>query len=344
MKKIIKILERPLAVLPAVFVISIIAGYFIYQNTGLPPVIDKNSLDGDTFSSGNQKEGEEIDLAFLKSGKVEKVFVKTGDMAKKGELLANLDYSDVKGALDIARANYEKIVNGTASPDIKVARTATVAAQTALDQIKTQQDLLVANAYKNLLNTGLSAVPETISSTETPPAISGMYSKGKEGRILLTVSSSGADGEYFVASGLADAVGKVSNTVPQPIGDTGLFIKFPSITSNTNWIIDIPNKQSSQYLQVYNSYEAALSARDQSVANAEAALDQANSILAQKLAEARPEDVAAALGAVQVAESAYNNAFIYAPADGIITAVNISEGEIAGANQKAIILITRISK
>ena len=63
-----------------------------------------------------------------------------------------------------------------------------------------------------------------------------------------------------------------------------------------------------------------------------------NTILLQKVSNARPEDVASATGALQVAQGAYDNDFIYAPADGLVTSVNISVGEIASANSRVISL------
>jgi len=74
---------------------------------------------------------------------------------------------------------------------------------------------------------------------------------------------------------------------------------------------------------------------------AQATLDQANSALALKVANARPEDVAAAMGSLRVAQGTYDNNFIYAPADGIITAVNLAVGEIAVANQRMISMIVK---
>ena len=190
--KIIKILERPKIVIPFVLIVSVAVGFFVYKNFGISPKV-QISNQGNTDSSTSYiissefKDGEVVDLAFPKGGRVDKIYVKTGDKVKKGQLLANLDSTDVKGALEIAKANYTRIINGATGPDIDVAKAAVATAQTALDQIKIQQDLLVKNAYKNLLGTGLAAVSEDASSIETPPVISGTYSKEQEGKIILNI-------------------------------------------------------------------------------------------------------------------------------------------------------------
>ena len=75
------------------------------------------------------------------------------------------------------------------------------------------------------------------------------------------------------------------------------------------------------------------------VSVAQANLDQANSVLLQKVSKARPEDVASATGALQVAQGTYDNNFIYAPADGLVTSINIGVGEIALANGRVISIV-----
>jgi multidrug resistance efflux pump len=84
------------------------------------------------------------------------------------------------------------------------------------------------------------------------------------------------------------------------------------------------------------------------VADAGAALDQAKSVLAAKQAAARPEDISiakagveAASGALRIAEGAYNNNFIFAPEDGVVTVLNIKAGEIAVMNQRIISMVVK---
>jgi multidrug resistance efflux pump len=133
----------------------------------------------------------------------------------------------------------------------------------------------------------------------------------------------------------------MSAEIPQPIGDTGLFIKFSNITNRTTWTINIPNTQSSGYTLNQNAYQSALSTETQAIANATAVLSQAQSALTLKQTAARPEDVASALGALTVAQAAYNNDFIYAPGDGLVTIVNLSVGEIAPTNGRVISMILK---
>ena len=340
--KILKFLGSPKIIIPVVLLIAIVAGFFVYKFVGYGPksvISDQTSV-----SSINQvQDGQVIDLAFPKSGRVNAVLVKTGQLVKKGQILANLDFTDVSGALEIAKANYQKIINGATGTDVDVAKAVVQTAQVNLDTVTKQQNLAVESTYRNLLNSAPEAVPKGQITDYIAPTISGNYNLGKEGDININVYYTG-NGASFSVSGILDGSdGIVSATVPQPIGNSGLYIKFPSTTNIniSNWVISIPNKKASNYIANYNAYQSALESEKRLIDVAQANLDQANSALQLKVSSARPEDVTSALGALQVAEGAYNNDFIYAPADGMITVVNLNVGEIVSANGRAISMIAK---
>lgn len=352
-KQILKILAYPKTVVAVTLVVVIPIGIWVYKNVGLPPQIslgEENSINSSSSAEVPSNENT-VSLSFPVSGKVDTVDVSSGQSVKKGDMLMSLSTSDAdgaisqaQGALEVAEANYDKILNGATGEDISVLQAAVNSAQVNLDQTKSEQDILVQNAQANLLDSGLQAVAQNLSSSETPPVISGTYASGQQGEIDISEYADGT-GAYFTTTGLVTATGTVSDTTPQPIGSTGLFIQFAdmNVANSTVWVIAIPNKQSSEYLTNLNAYQSAVSTQTQSVANSTAALNQAEANLSAETAQARPEDVAlakaqidSANGALQVAEAAYNNDFIYAPADGVITSVDIQAGEIAIPNQEVI--------
>jgi multidrug efflux pump subunit AcrA (membrane-fusion protein) len=175
--------------------------------------------------------------------------------------------------------------------------------------------------------------------------ITGTYTKGDEGSITFTVNQAGSSG-YATFSGLINTTVSVSTTAPQAIADSGLFIEFPSASqqyTGTTWKINIPNTNAPNYLTNYNAYQMALQNKNQATENAQAALDQANASLTALQTSARPEDVASAqaqmdnaLGAVQIAQAAYQNTIISAPSDGTVVSVAITPGQIAVPNTPAI--------
>ena len=341
--KILKILNKPKIVISVTALIALVAGVVVYKTVGISPSVKL----ADSVVSNGFNDGQGVDLAFPKSGRVNQVLVKEGDVVHKGQALANLDYTDAKGALMVAKANYEKVLNGATGADIDVAKAAVETAQVALDQAKLQQDTLVKNAKKNLLNSGFVAVTNDQLgqlSSQNPPIISGTYLKDAEGQININVYNS-SGGTSFTTSGLVETSGMVNTQIPQPLGDTGLYVKFQNVSNDqTKWIINIPNTQSTSYTQNVNAYQSAVATENQVIANATAVLNQAKSALLLKQSAARPEDVAAVSGALEVAQGAYDNDFIYAPTDGIITAVNAAIGETIVANQKAISMVAKIIK
>jgi len=362
--KIIKILEKPKTIIPIILVIALIVGIFAYRYVGIAPKVsidykDANNsfqLSGDSLE--NYKDGEDVSLAFPKSGRISNVDVNTGDIVHKGQILAEIASIDAEGAvsqatgaLEVAKANYEKILNGATGADIDVLKVAVSRAENNLEKTKSTQDTLVQNAYYNLLNSTSEAVPADGTSDYVAPTISGSYSLGKEGAINLE-SYYSTNGTSFKVTGLTSGSGTSNSIISQPIGDSGLYIKFPSTTniSVTNWVINIPNKKASNYLANYNAYQAALKTQSQAVSSATSDLEQAQATLTAKQATARPEDVAiakaqvdSATGALQIAQGAYNNNFIYAPADGVITVVNVKIGEISNMNQKAVGMIVKLN-
>ena len=339
--KILKTLEKHHIILPILLAVAMVVGFFIVKYVGQAPKgnFNLNTTNNEVLNNAVSN-GEEMTLAFPKSGRVDKINVKVGDAVKKGDTLASLDSEDTLGALQIAKANYEKIINGATGPDIDVAKSAVNTALVNLENVKSQQNLAVKTAYRNLLNSTPEVLPKDNSQDYIAPTISGTYNLDKEGQIVIHVYQS-AGGDSFIVSGLTDGTGIVNESNAQPVGDSGLYIKFPSnVTIGENdWVINIPNVKASNYLANNNAYQSAVETKERLITTAQATLDQANSALLLKQSNARPEDVSAALGSLKVAEGAYNNNFIFAPADGVVSSVNIDEGEIAIMNQKAISII-----
>ena len=242
------------------------------------------------------------------------------------------------------------MVNGASTPDIDVAKVALNNAKNAYAVAADQQKVAVTNALSTMLNSGLVALPTTNgASTSDTPVISGTYADTDQGTYTITSYETG-NGGYFSFSGLENGTGPVS-TVAVPLGTRGLYIQFPSNTisnANTMWTVSIPNTQSPAYLSNYNAYQSALENQSQAVAGAQAAIDTAQAALDQKLAGARSEDldiakaqVESTQGALQIAQGAYDNTLITAPADGTITNVTITAGQVALPNTPAIELLSK---
>ena len=344
-------------------VILIILGYLIFKQTDNSKKVSSEKaaytdLKQTILATGQVTSQTDLSLSFNSSGVVKSIKVKVGDSVKAGTILATLDQgaqlanlTSARGALASAQARLTRTVEGASSEEITLSKIAVTNAKQNYEDVKSTQQTLVQNAYYNLLNSTPEARPKDGTGDYIAPIISGNYNLGKEGTIKL-VSYYSAGGSSFSATGLTEGTGTANSITSQPIGDSGLFIKFPSTTNiNINdWVIEIPNKKASNYLQNYNAYQAALKGQAQAVSLATSDLDQARATLNAKQAAARPEDVAiakaqvdSAQGALEIAQTAYNNNFIYAQADGVITVVNAKVGEISIMNQKAIGMTVKLN-
>ncbi len=313
----------------------------------LTDTVKKQDLKQTVLATGQVTSSTDLNLSFKGSGIVARVNVQVGDTAKAGDILANLDQKDqlasltsARGSLAAAQANYQKVLDGSSSETVAVAQRSVDVAQVSLDNTKQQQDILVTNAYRNLLNSTPEAMPdENIGGT---PVITGYYSSSEQGSYTIKAYQG-----ILTGTGLEklDPV-KIYTNLALPLGTRGLYITFPPDywTGNT-WTINIPNKNAANYLTNYNAYQAALNNRDATIRSAQAALDSALAQLNLQKAQARPADISAAQaqvlsasGQVQAASASLENTIIRAPSDGTITTVDIKVGEQASPAKAVIVL------
>ncbi|MCX6702923.1 MAG: HlyD family efflux transporter periplasmic adaptor subunit, partial [Candidatus Wolfebacteria bacterium] len=128
-------------------VILIIAGYFIFSSGGKTQIkfvlAQKGEVVSEISVTGKVKPVQSLDLAFEKSGRISKIYVKVGDKVYEGQTLIGFDGSDVyaqylqaQASAKAAQAKLNELKRGARPEDIKIT-------QSALDKAK--QDL--ANYY-----------------------------------------------------------------------------------------------------------------------------------------------------------------------------------------------------
>jgi len=304
------------------------------------------------LATGQVTSQTDLSLSFKTSGFVNRVYVKVGDKVKQGQIIANLEQKDAgasltqaRGAYAQARANLQKVLDGSSSEEVAVAQVTLDNAIATLENTKAQQQVAVDNAYKTLLSSSLVANAGSGNSGSIELTISGAYNSKDQGSYKITIFNTGA-GTKFQYSGLEQGSGDVSTT-PVPLGSRGLNIQFSSTSVPTNnfWTVNIPNTQSTSYVTNYNAYQAALETQKSSVVSAENTVASARASLDLKKAKARPADlsvaeaqVTSALGQLQAAEASFENTIIRAPADGTITKIDIKPGELASALEEVAVL------
>lgn len=314
-------------------------------------IITQNAIVKDlkqtVLATGKVVSETDLSLGFKVSGIVQKVFVKEGQKVSQGQMLASLDQRELlasltqaRGALSLAEANYQKVLDGASSEDIAVYEKALESAKSALENAKIQQDTLVNNAYNALMNSSISAVANPNNSGSGVVSITGTYNGQEQGVYKITIFN-----DSFVITGLEEFSGKVKST-PVPFGNNGLFISFSGTVYNSdNWTITLPNTLASNYITNYNAYQSALKTRQTTIDEKSSKLASAKVDLDLIKSSARPSEVKAgeaqvlsAQGQVQLALANLENTVIRAPSFGTITKVDIKPGEQATALSEAIII------
>jgi RND family efflux transporter MFP subunit len=208
-----------------------------------------------------------------------------------------------------------------------------------VDQVKKQQDTLVANAYHALLTASLQAVPEDPTTGVVAPMITGDYT-GPEGEYEIHLyPSNSLSNESFNVSGLEFGFASQAAANPVPLGTRGLYIQFPSGSlaqyGNTVWIVSIPNKKSAAYTANYNAYLAAQANRDAAISAAQASL--ANTAGDASVVQAQ---VQSAQAAVQSVQAKLKNSQIVAPISGTVTQNDAKPGEFASPGTALVSIIS----
>ena len=151
------------------------------------PVKEKTVTQG-VVKTGTVKASQDISLSFQSSGTIGRISVVAGQKVKRGQVLMALNNTSVsasinqaRAAIESARANYQKVLNGSTSAQISLAKTQVDTANTSLSNaqknytaVKNQQDQLVKNAYNAMLSSNLVALPGSTLTTIVP-TVTGTY-------------------------------------------------------------------------------------------------------------------------------------------------------------------------
>jgi len=307
-------------------IILIIIGYFIFfkKSTVYQFItVENGSITESVDLTGNTTPIQSVSLTFGSSGIVSHTSSSLGKKVSAGQILAELDTSDLVAQLHNAQAG------------LTLAKQHASISKNNIENVTTQQDILVKTAYSNLLNSTPEATPKNGTSDYVAPIISGNYNLGKEGTINLT-SYYSQGGTAFTTTGLVDGSGTGNAIISQPIGNSGLYIKFPSTTNiNVNdWIIEIPNKKASNYLTNLNAYQLALETRNKAIYDAEASVGDTGS---SSIADAQ---IIQAQSSIDSISARISNSKIVAPISGVVTQFDAKVGQLASQNTSLISIMS----
>jgi HlyD family secretion protein len=296
-----------------------------------------------------------LELKTKTSGDISEVLVKAGDKVVQGQALVKLNASQALQKVRTAEVNLasakldlQKLIKPAETLDVTLIKN-----QISDDEASIKnQDTLVATAYKNLLNASFEALSQNVNSSEVAPTITGTYLGGQEGQITISVYGTG-DGSMFNVGGIASGTGYMNTVTAQPLGNSGLYIKFPNSFSNSNWNINIPNKKATNYLTLLTAYQNALDTKERTVASLQRSIEE-NKLKLDKLVKGADDlDIQGKKLIIQQrendlaqAQSDYSDSIVTAPFDGIVATLQADIGTTvtSGISLGTIITDKKIAK
>lgn len=294
--------------------------------------------------SGIAEAEQNATLAFPVAGVVKKVTVQKGDSVNIGDVLIELDrdalladrqtaVSEVTQAISLR----DELIAGPTESAREVTTQTLTQAKEALETIRSNEARKIENAYQTLLSSNLTAYSNDPNEDATPPTISGSYTCEEEGTYELELYSSAAQSGYsYYLSGIESGTYPVSTQQPIALGDCGLRIIFDADSNyrRTQWFIDVPNQQSTTYVQNRNAYALSVTQADSAIANAQQAVSLAQANAANSNSAPRSEALVRANAAVSQAQAqlakidaTIQDRVLRAPFTGVVTQIDTSPGE-----------------
>lgn len=305
--------------------------------------------------SGKVVAAESVNLGFSQGGRVSRIYVKTGDAAAQGRVLAELENGDLRAAvlqkeaaLEREEAKLDSLKAGTRAEELAVAEADVTGDREALlNEIRksyTSADDAVRNQLDKFISNPRTASPQLTFTASDSQAVTDV----QNGRLAVEqtiVEWKASHSTLSVSSDLAAAAAAAQAalaTVYELLSDASAVLS----KANTNqavtaavlagYVTDIKNARES-----VNSAIAALS-------TATAALDASTKALAVKRAGSTSADIAAqaaqvkaAVADVANARAALGKTLITAPFSGTVSNVEVKAGETALANSPVLSLIGR---
>lgn len=331
-----------------VVLLVVFGGYFLLKgsNTEPPRYVTAKAEIGTIISSvsgSGQVEAESlVDLKARTTDTIIYVGAKPGEFVRRGKTLIALNSKDAQKSVRDAETNLEiaklELEQFIAPPEtVEVLEIKKAIADAELSKKEAEED--VQDAYRDLLNSSTLATANDTNTAQTAPTITGTYVKDKEVLITISVYQTG-DGAYFnlnsVPNGIVSGGGRVSTTAYEPIGDSGLYIKFASaIVPQPSWEIKLPNKTVTAYETNLASYKTALADQKKTNDSADLIIVQKNQALAdlyqpdELTLKSKQLSVRKAEDALTSAKADLSDYYVSAPFDGVIASMDAKVGDSA---------------
>lgn len=333
----------------------IIVGYFVVKsflknpNDGyITEKVGKGEVSQEISETGNVKATENVSLGFKTTGKIARINVSVGNSVKKGDILAELDLGQLfsqlrnyQAALDVAKTQYDKLLNGSTPEDIKIYENALVSAQNDLDSAQDSAVNTLNDAYTKIYNSYTAAI-SIQSSYFSMSDQQGIKVHDNRNGISENMQSANPANKP-VDEALSQMIISLNNVynylkIIREQCDEGIY--YSKISSTDKASLDT-------HKGYINTALTNVTASQQDINSYKIALQEAKDDLALETANPRQEDIDIYQAQVQQAQanvdlyqSQANDGYLRSPIDGTITEINAKRGETVSAASAIINLLS----
>lgn len=353
-----------------VLVIAVGSYKYLSRKEELPydfALVKRGDIIQEVSATGTIKKGEEINLAFKNTGRIEKIYVKVGDEVESDTALAKLNTSqlsiqlqEARAAIKVAQAKLDKLLTGSTLEEIKIAETEVKSSQTSLATAKENLD----QAYEDALNTLDDSYLKLYNAYNTVDLIQRTYSStkvrhNKEYKIKTPMDSAKSYLDIAQAeptnenidTALSEMKGALDKTsealaVIRELCEHPLYRNRVSATDKTS--LDNQRSYINTALTNVTSARQTISSKKLSVDSVEDELQKAEDQLTLVKVEPRREDVDLYKAQIEQAQAQINlienqiqESTIISPTGGQITKINKKLGEMVQPSESIVSLISQ---
>lgn len=359
-------------VLTAVLLIS--AAYFYFSREKDHEYeyanVERRDIIREVSVTGRVKSASFVELAFEKTGRVERVFFRVGDKVSSGQILIKLDDSELSAGLDQARADVkskkaklDELVRGTRPEELRLKEIAVMskeaafedAAKNLIDKLNdayTKSDDAVRNKADRFFIDSRGKNPQIVFYVESQLKIRIENARftiedtlNKWKALLDSFSGQGNFSSTVSASKLnLDAIKNFLDDTAMALADLSVSSSF-SQTTIDGWRSDIAAARTN-----INSAIGAITSGDEKLRSAEAALALADQELILAQTGPTEEEIRIQEALLEQAEASVRNyqaqiakTVIVTPISGIVTRQDAKFGEIVSSS-KAVVSVISISE
>ncbi|MDO8575576.1 MAG: HlyD family efflux transporter periplasmic adaptor subunit [bacterium] len=348
-----------------IFIVIIVGGYYLYNKLFSPGTVTTYTLSSvrsgnisSTISgTGQVSTNNQIDIKSKTSGDIKKIYVKTGDNVKAGQLIASLDTRDAEIALESARLAYAKFVKPADELSLLQAQNAVTQAENSKENLN--------NTLKQNIDNGLSNVSSAFTDMSTVlNGINDLLGTGvlSDNKILNSGEKARnyrktAESSYYLAKKSYDELFKENatiirgssdserisllvlnsystlNLISQALKDTRTALEYLKDSENSNdSSINSSESDLADWTNSINSKISSLQSNKNVIENYATDLTDANQTIVEKKQALSdlvrgPDslDVQSQALTLRQKEYAYADNFIRAPFDGVIAKIDVNE-------------------